>query len=257
MLKTTNNTKTSTKALKASKSPLTTPKRSFIRPKIRLVRRGQVTDRRPNLRQKGVQNSIAETIFLGSPLSYVKPEHSLHDQFLRIRLQHWDQFRADNPDKALPEVAPYELDRIPQMWPPYDKYAKASEEAKGPLIFYRKSHLRYDEPSFIHVVRVQDKVRSAGYGRSTVLTAWHTWRGVTHPFPKLVESRRKRDWRRLDPALGFMNIDIWKQLQNKEIKPYVLPRPLYLDDKQFLAGFMEKERIRHDELIESTRSKVV
>jgi hypothetical protein len=46
-------------------------------------------------------------------------------------------------------------------------------------------------------------------------------------------------------------------LQNKEIKPYVLPRPLYLDDKQFLAGFMEKERIRHDELIESTRSKVV
>lgn len=247
---------TQPKTLKLTKkSPKTTAKRSFVRKPIRLVRRGQVTDRRPNLAMKGIQNEIAETIFLSSPMSYVKPEHSLHDQFLRIRLQHWDQFRADNPEMELPEVAPYETDRVPSMWPSYNKYCKGEAE-KGPLIFYRKSHLRYDEPSFIHVVKVREAVRAAGYGKSTNLTAWHTWRGVTHPFPKMVQSRRKKDWRRLDPSLGFMTQDIWAQLQKGEIKPYYLPRPLYLDNS-FEPDFMAKEKIRHDELIESTRSKVV
>jgi hypothetical protein len=247
---------------KSTKTSLTTTKRNFQRPKIRLVRRGQVTDRRPNLDKKGILNEIAETIFLGSPLSYVKPEHSLHDQFLRMRLQHWDQWRNDYngqlgpEDKPLPEVAPYELDRDPRMWPPYEKYVKQSEAEKGPLIFYRKSHLRYDEPSFIHVVKVQDKVRKNGYGRTTVLTAWHTWRGVTHPFPKQVTSRRKPDWRRLDPALGFMTHEIWAQLQKGELKPYYLPRPNYLD-KSLEPAFIESEKVRHDDLIESTRSKVV
>lgn len=235
----------------------TQSKRNFHRQKVRLVRRGTVTDRRPNLAKKGIETQIAETIFLASPLSYVKPENSLHDQFLRIRLQHWDQYRADNPDKALPEVPPYEIDRNPTIWPEYHKYCK-NETEKGPLIFYRKSHLRYDEPSFIHVVTVKDKVRKNGYGRSTVLTAWHTWRGVTHPFPKQVMSRRKHDWRRLPPELGFMTVDLWKQLQLGQIKPLYLPRPLYIDeDKSLLADFKKREEQRHADLIESTRSKVV
>eukprot|EP00461_Guttulinopsis_vulgaris_P000953 UN00953 len=249
--------KVAKKTATAKKAVHKTAKRDFRPRKIRWVRRGHVSDRRPNLKKKGIEIELAETIFLATPCSYVKPENSLHDHFLRMRLQHWDKWVQDAPEELnLPKEIPYEVDRVPTMWPNYNTYAEKEELAKGPLIFYRLKHLRYDEPSFIHVVQVKDKWRKNKYGRSTVLTAWHTWRGVTHPFPKQVTSRRKSDWRRLDPSLGFMTQEIWQKLQSGEIKPYFLPRPPYMDDS-LEPEYMAREEVRMADLIESTKSKVV
>lgn len=239
--------------------PHTTSKRNFRRRPVRSVRRGQVSDRRPNLLKKGIELSLAETIFLATPTSYVKPENSLHDHFLRMRLQHWDKFRADNPSKNLPETIPYEIDRVPTMWPEFNKYCKnelGPSDGSKPLIFYRKQWLRYDEPSFIHVVNVADRLRKNKYGRSTVLTAWKTWRGITNAFPSQVTSRRKDDWRRLNPELGFMTQEIWNDLKAGKVKPVFLPRPPYMND-ELEPAYLESEQKRMDDLIESTKSKVV
>lgn len=238
----------------AQSSPMTMPSRGFRARKVRWVRRGITSDRKPNMAKKIDRALASEMYFLTTPLSHSRPKGSLRDKFFRMRLQYYDQNRIDHPELNIPEKIPYEIDRVPIWWPKFETYCKA-EQAK-PLVFYRRMWLRYEEPSFIHVTRVQDKLRSNKYGRRTVLTAWHTWRGVTGTQPIRVKSTGKSDWMQLDPNLGMMTDEIWKKLRAREIPRYELPEPPCYDNS-LEAEYLERENKRFEDIIESTRSKVV